>query len=80
MDINEFLGIAIVGALLSVVIEIVTANVTDPRKTKLITILLALVVAGSYVWLRSTPFFQTALTVLGTASIVYGFFFNRKTE
>lgn len=78
MDINEFLGIAIVGALLSVIIEMVTANISDPRKTKVITIMLALVVAGAYVWLRSTSFFPTVLTVLGTASIVYGFFFNKK--
>lgn len=80
MDINEFLGIAVVGALLSLVIEVVTIKISNPTITKLVTIVLSLVVAGAYVWVRSTQYFQTVLVVLGTASIVYGFFLNKKTQ
>lgn len=80
MDINEFLGIAVVGALLSLVIEFVTMKVSNPMVTKFVTIVLAIAVAGAYVWVRSTPYFQTVVLVLGTASIVYGFFLNKKKE
>lgn len=77
-NINEFLGIAIVGAALSLIIEMVTANVKNPSVTKLVTIMLSVFVAGLYVWIRSTPYFQTVVVVLGSASIVYGFFLNKK--
>ena len=78
MDINEFLGIAVVGALLSLFIEVVTLKVKNPTVSKFITLLLAILVAGAYVWVRSTPYFPTIIVVLGTASIVYGFFLNKK--
>lgn len=80
MDINEFLGIAVVGALLSLVIEVVTLKISNPLVTKFITLVLAVAVAGAYVWVRSTSYFQTVVVVLGTASIVYGFFLNKKKE
>lgn len=80
MDINEFLGIAVVGALLSLVIEVVTLKISNPLVTKFITLVLAVAVAGAYVWVQSTPYFQTVVVVLGTASIVYGFFLNKKKE
>lgn len=80
MDINEFLGIAVVGALLSLAIEVITAKVSNPLITKFVTLILAIIVAGGYVWVRSTPYFQTVVLVLGTASIVYGFFLNKKTD
>lgn len=80
MDINEFLGIAVVGALLSLFIEVITAKISNPSVTKFVTLMLAIVVAGAYVWVRSTPYFPTVVVVLGTASIVYGFFLNKKKE
>lgn len=78
MDIQEFLGIAVVGGILSLVIEVVTSKVSNPNVTKAVTLGLAVVVAGLYVWVRSTPYFETVVVVLGTASIVYGFFLNKK--
>lgn len=78
MDIQEFLGIAVVGALLSLVIEVITKKVNNPTVSKAITLVLSIIVAGAYVWVRSTPYFQTVIVVLGTASIVYGFFLNKK--
>lgn len=78
MDIQEFLGIAVVGGILSLIIEVVTSKVSNPNVTKAVTLGLAIVVAGMYVWVRSTPYFETVIVVLGTASIVYGFFLNKK--
>lgn len=80
MDIQEFLGIAVVGALLSLAIEVLTLKSKNPTVTKFITLVLAIAVAGAYVWVRSTPYFQTVVVVLGTASIVYGFFLNKKSN
>lgn len=78
MDIQEFMGIAVVGALLSLVIEFIKGYNSNPLVTKIETLILAIIVAGGYVVIRSTPYFETVLTVLGTASIVYGFFLNKK--
>jgi hypothetical protein len=80
MDINEFLGISIIGVLLSLSIEMLTSHVSNPLMTKFVTAILAILVAGAYVWVRSTPYFQTVILVLGVASTVYGFFLNRKTK
>ncbi len=78
MDIQEFVGIGIVGALLSLIIEAVTLKISNPSVTKLVTLSLAVVTAAAYVWVRSTPYFETVIVVLGTASTVYGFFLNKK--
>ena len=75
MNITEFIAIAVVGAFLSIVIEIIKNKWgTSSNVTKLFTLGLALVVAGAYVWVRSTPYFETVLLVLTCASTVYAFF------
>jgi hypothetical protein len=72
MNITDFLAIAVVGAILSVVVQIIKqAFGTESNTTKLITIALALIVGGLYVWIRSTPYFETAILVLTSASAVY---------
>lgn len=78
MDIQEFISIAVVGAFLSLIVEMVKDHKFNPLTTKAFTIGLAIITAGGYVWVRSTPYFETLITVLGTASIVYGFFLNKK--
>jgi hypothetical protein len=78
MEIQEFLSISIVGAIMALVIELILAKVSNPLVSKLFTITFAIIVAGLYVWVRSTPYFQTVVLVLGTASIVYGLFLNKK--
>lgn len=78
MDIQEFLAIAVVGAIMSLTIELVLKNVSNPLVSKLVTAFLAIIVAGLYVWIRSTPYWETVILVLGTASTVYGFFLNKK--
>jgi len=72
MNITDFLAIAVVGAILSVVVQIIKGSFgTESNTTKLITIALALIVGGLYVWIRSTPYFETAILVLTSASAVY---------
>jgi DMSO reductase anchor subunit len=78
MDIQNFLAIAVVGVFLSLIIELVTKKISNPSLTKLITLVLAIVVAVVFVWVKNTPYFQTVIVVLGTASTVYGFFLNKK--
>lgn len=72
MNIADFTAIAVVGAILSVVVQLIkNAFGTDSGTTKLLTIALALLVGGVYVWIRSTPYFETAVLVLTSASAVY---------
>ena len=78
MEINDFLSITIVGAALSLAIESLKAKWgTKGWATKTVTILLSILIAGLYVWLRQTSYWQTILTVLGAASIVYAFFLKK---
>lgn len=68
----------VVGAILSVVIDVIKARYeTESNTTKLLTIVLAIVVGGGYVWLRSTPWFETTIMVLTTASAVYALLLKR---
>jgi hypothetical protein len=72
MEINDFMGIAIVGAALSVVIQAIKNRFgTESGETKALTIALSLVVGAAYVGIRSTPYFETVILVLGSASAVY---------
>lgn len=75
MNLEEFLGLAIVSAITSVAIKAIKKYAgTKGLQTKALTIALALLVGGGYVWLRSTPYFETVLAVLTGASTVYAFF------
>lgn len=74
MDINAFLGIAIVGVALSGVVQLMKLKFgTSGWQTKALTVVLALVVAGGYVWIKETPYFETVILVLTTTSAVYAF-------
>lgn len=74
MDINAFLSIAIVGVALSGVVQLMKLKFgTSGWQTKALTVFLALVVAGGYVWVKDTPYFETVILVLTTASAVYAF-------
>ena len=77
-DITNLLNIMVVGVGLSLVVEWIKAKyATRPNVTKFLTLLLAIGVAGLYVAIRETSFFPTIMTVLGTASIVWGFFLKK---
>lgn len=72
MDINDFLGIGIVGVLLSAVIEVIQARLgSSSLKTKFITIGLSILVGGAYFLIRETVWWATILGVLASASTVY---------
>lgn len=43
----------------------------DGNRAKALTLLLALSVGAIYVWIRSTPYWETAVLVLTSASAVY---------
>jgi hypothetical protein len=74
MNLTDFIGIAIVGAALSLAIEIVKEKFgTASFGTKIITLGLSLVVGAAYWFLRETPFWQTIVGVLAAASTVYAF-------
>lgn len=71
MNIQDFLAIAIVGAAISLVMEFIGAKTYSPSLKKLIVVGLSLIVGGFYVWIQSTPYFQTFCVILGAASTVY---------
>ncbi len=78
MPIGDFLGIIIVGAALSFVIQwIKTKWKADGTKIKLLTLGLAIVVGGIYFFLRDTQWWQPTIGVLGAASTVYAFFLKK---
>ena len=75
MDETEFLGIAVVGAVLSLGIEWAKERFgTDTLGTKILTLVLAFVVGGIYYFLRSTPLWVPIVGVLTVSSTVYAFF------
>lgn len=79
MDINSFLGIAIVGVALSLIVEYLQVKFgMDGSKTKALVIVLSIVVGGFYWFFKDTAFYQAALGVLAAASTVYALFFSQK--
>lgn len=72
MEITELLAIGVVGAFLSLTVDVIKdAWGPTSTQTKGLTILLSLLVGAGYVWIRSTPYFETALLILTSASAVY---------
>lgn len=77
-NINDFLGIAIVGSALSLGIEYLKAKI-DPTSfgARIITIGLAIVIGGVYYALADTVLWQTILGVLAAASTFYAIFLKK---
>ena len=74
MEINDFLNIAVVGVALSGLVSLIKMKFgTAGWQTKALTLFLSLAVAGGYVWIKNTPYFETVVLVLGIASTVYAF-------
>lgn len=74
MEINDFLGISLVGAFLSLVVEWGKAKFgTDSHVTRFLTVLLAAAAGGVYWYFRDTNVWQTMLGVLAASSTVYNF-------
>ena len=69
---QEFLTIGIVGAVLSGIVAMAKSRFgVNGYQAKILTVVLSLLVGGGYVWIRSTPFFETFILVLTSASTVY---------
>lgn len=77
MEISAFLGIGIVGAVLSLVVEYIKAKSVDQLNLRTLVIALSLVVGSVYWFLADTVYYETVLGVLASASTVYALFFNK---
>lgn len=76
--INDFLGIAIVGATLSAVFQLAKKYFGDNKYLlKLYVIVASILVGAGYVWLRGTDMWETVLGILAAASTVYALFFKK---
>ena len=72
MEITDFTAIAVVGALLSVAIQFIKAKYgSTSGETKLLTLALSIAIGGLYVFAQNTPYFETIILVLSSASAVY---------
>ena len=77
MNVSDFLTIGIVGVLLSAVFQGIKQYLpTSSVGNKVAVAVAALLVAGIYVWLRQTVYWETVVLVLGVASAVYANFFK----
>mgnify|MGYP003481014980 CR=1 FL=1 len=77
MEIGAFLGIGIVGAALSLVVEYIKAKSVDQLNLRTLVIALSLVVGSVYWVVAGTVYYETVLGVLASASTVYALFFNK---
>lgn len=79
MNISDFLNIGIIGAFLSVIIEMIQRIFgTGSAATKSISILLAVGIGSAYYFLSTTPWWPSVLGVLAASSTVYALVFNSK--
>lgn len=78
MEINDFLGIAIVGAALSLLIEWITNKWgTNTAGSKAVALVASVLVGGLYWYLSSLAIWQSILGVLAAASAVWAIFINK---
>ena len=72
MEISNFVAIARVGVILSTAIQLIKGKFGESStNTKLLTIGLSIAVGVVYVAIQSTPYFQTIIGILASASTVY---------
>ena len=72
MEIQSFLEISIIGAVLSIAFNYF--KTTSGTRSKVWAIVLSVVVGGIYVLLRNTVWWTTILGVLASASTIYALF------
>ncbi|MDQ3158782.1 MAG: hypothetical protein M3P98_01430 [bacterium] len=77
-NINDFVGIAIVGSGISLVLDYIKAKWgTESSTTKLLVIGLSIVCGGAYYFLQDTVLWQTILGVLAAASTFWALFLKK---
>lgn len=81
LPIGDFLGIAIVGAVLSLAIQWIKTKfpAQGSLKMKGITLVLSIVIGLFYFALRQTSWWEPIIGVLGAASTVYAFFLSKSS-
>lgn len=78
MEIQDFLGIGIIGVGASFLIEWITNKFgTNSFASKGVAIATALIIGTAYFFIRSTVWFPTVIGVLASASTVYALFFKK---
>jgi len=76
---DNFLGIAIVGVVASLIIEGINRKFKlDSFGAKMATVGVAILVGGIYFLFQDTIWWQTMLGVLSAASVVYAFFLKSR--
>lgn len=79
MDTNDFSSIALVGTIVSTLVEFISRTLkVRGNSAKILTIGLSILLGAGVVYLQSTSFWPTILGVLASASTVYALFFNSK--
>lgn len=80
MEINDFLGIGIVGGALSVLFELIKEKLPASTSYRRLAILVLSLAVGTAYWaVRQTQYYQTVLGVLAAASAVYALFLKKET-
>lgn len=77
MEIGAFLGIGIVGAGVSALLEFIKAKSSSDLNMKSVAIVVSLFVGTVYWVVADTVYYETVLGVLASASTVYALFFNK---
>ena len=78
MEIQDFSQLLVVGTAVSLLINYIKNKfVTETMATKALTLALAVVVGGAYVYLRDTSLWQTILQVLVVSSAFYALFLKK---
>ena len=76
---SNFIGIAIVGVIASLIIEFINrAFTTDSTMSKAVTVGISIIIGVIYFFLSNTVIWQPILGILATASTVYAFFLKSK--
>jgi len=75
MNLNDFLGIAIIGVVLSLFMQAIKDSTRlSVTGKKLVTVILALVLGTLYFFASQTAWWQSFLGILGVASTFYALF------
>ena len=78
---DDFLGIALVGVVLSIAFEFIQRRFEmGSTASKTAIVALSVVVGGGYYFVRETSLYEPILGVLASASTVYAFVFAGKSH
>lgn len=73
-NIQIFLELSVVGALVAAAFQALKSRYTDPARLKAAVAVVSVVIAAFFVWLQSTPWLPTVMTILTTSQFVWAFF------